>query len=153
VSSAVEGIDAAAGDAAGQPNGTWSVSGLAAAVGETIQRAFPSEVWVRGEIIGYSPAASGHIYFNLIEPGTGNDRRGARMRVALFKGRQRGVNRDLAAAGGLTLDDGIEVRIRAEVTRRWERKGRRFVTIESTARAVSSDEVCAIVRITAIWPK
>ena len=115
MSSAVEGIDAAAGDAAGQPNGTWSVSGLAAAVGETIQRAFPSEVWVRGEIIGYSPAASGHIYFNLIEPGTGNDRRGARMRVALFKGRQRGVNRDLAAAGGLTLDDGIEVRIRAEV--------------------------------------
>ena len=70
---------------------------------------------MRGEIIGYSPAASGHIYFNLIEPGTGNDRRGARMRVALFKGRQRGVNRDLAAAGGLTLVDGIEVRIRAEV--------------------------------------
>ncbi|WP_419933437.1 exodeoxyribonuclease VII large subunit [Candidatus Poriferisodalis sp.] len=115
MSSAVEGIGAVVGDTAGQPDGTWSVSGLAAAVGETIQRAFPSEVWVRGEIIGYSAAASGHVYFNLIEPGAGNDRRGARMRVALFKGRQRGVNRDLAAAGGLTLDDGIEVRIRAEV--------------------------------------
>jgi len=115
VSSAVEGTRAAAGDPAGQPDGTWSVSDLTAAVGETIQRAFPGEVWVRGEIIGYSVAASGHIYFNLIEPGSGNDRRGARMRVALFKGRQRLVNRDLAAAGGLTLDDGIEVRIRAEV--------------------------------------
>ncbi|MCY3947979.1 MAG: exodeoxyribonuclease VII large subunit [Acidimicrobiaceae bacterium] len=115
MSSAVEGIRAAAGDPAGQPDGTWSVSDLTAAVGETIQRAFPGEVWVRGEIIGYSVAASGHIYFNLIEPGSGNDRRGARMRVALFKGRQRLVNRDLAAAGGLTLDDGIEVRIRAEV--------------------------------------
>lgn len=115
MSSAVEGIDAVAGDTAGQPNGTWSVSGLAAAVGETIQRAFPSEVWVRGEIIGYSAAASGHTYFSLIEPGSGNDRRGARMRVALFKGRQRLVNRDLAAAGGPALDDGIEVRIRAEV--------------------------------------
>ncbi|MCY3894822.1 MAG: exodeoxyribonuclease VII large subunit [Acidimicrobiaceae bacterium] len=115
MSSAVEGTKAAAGDPAGQPDGTWSVSDLTAAVGETIQRAFPGEVWVRGEIIGYSVAASGHIYFNLIEPGSGNDRRGARMRVALFKGRQRLVNRDLAAAGGLTLDDGIEVRIRAEV--------------------------------------
>ena len=115
MSSAVEGIRAAAGDPANQPDGTWSVSDLTAAVGETIQRAFPGEVWVRGEIIGYSVAASGHIYFNLIEPGSGNDRRGARMRVALFKGRQRLVNRDLAAAGGLTLDDGIEVRIRAEV--------------------------------------
>lgn len=115
MSSAVDSTGAVTGDTAGKPDGTWSVSDLAAAVGETIQRAFPSEVWVRGEIIGYSAAASGHIYFNLIEPGTGNDRRGARMRVALFKGRQRGVNRDLAAAGGLTLDDGIEVRIRAEV--------------------------------------
>ncbi len=115
MSSAVSRIRAAVGDPAGQPDGTWSVSDLTAAVGETIQRAFPGEVWVRGEIIGYSVAASGHIYFNLIEPGSGNDRRGARMRVALFKGRQRLVNRDLAAAGGLTLDDGIEVRIRAEV--------------------------------------
>jgi exodeoxyribonuclease VII large subunit len=103
------------GVGAAQPDGTWSVSDLTAAVSATIQQAFPNEVWVRGEIIGYSVAASGHIYFSLIEPGTGNDRRGARMRVALFKGRQRLVNRDLAAAGGLTLDDGIEVRIRAEV--------------------------------------
>ncbi len=104
-----------AGDDAPQPDGTWSVSDLASAIEETIKRAFSSEVWVRGEIIGYSVAASGHIYFNLIEPGTGNDRRGTRMRVALFKGRQRLVNRDLANAGGLSLDDGIEVRIRAEV--------------------------------------
>ena len=97
------------------PDGTWSVSELAATISATIREAFGSEIWVRGEIVGYSQAASGHIYFNLIEPGAGNDRRGARMRVALFKGRQRLVNRDLADAGGLTLDDGIEVRIRAEV--------------------------------------
>ncbi|WP_420622304.1 exodeoxyribonuclease VII large subunit [Candidatus Poriferisodalis sp.] len=115
MSSAVEGFEAVAGDDAPQPDGTWSVSDLAAAIEETIRLAFSSEVWVRGEIIGYSQAASGHIYFNLIEPGMGKDRRGARMRVALFKGRQRFVNRDLAAGGGLTLDDGIEVRIRAEV--------------------------------------
>ncbi|MCY3785753.1 MAG: MaoC family dehydratase [bacterium] len=48
---------------------------------------------------------------------------------------------------------GDALRIQAEVTRRWEHKGRRFVTIESTARAASSDEVCGIVRVTAIWPK
>ena len=115
VSSALESSDAAGGGDVRQSDGTWSVSQLAAAIGETIRSAFGSEVWVRGEIVGYSKAASGHIYFNLIEPGAGNDRRGARMRVALFKGRQRFVNRDLADAGGLTLDDGIEVRIRANV--------------------------------------
>ena len=48
---------------------------------------------------------------------------------------------------------GDTLHIQAEVTRRWERKGRRFVTITSTARAASSGEVCGIVRVTAIWPK
>ena len=48
---------------------------------------------------------------------------------------------------------GDTLRVQAEVTRRWERKGRRFVTIESTARAASSGQVCGIVRVTAIWPK
>lgn len=48
---------------------------------------------------------------------------------------------------------GDTLMIRAEVTRRWEHKGRRFVTIESTARAESSGEECGIVRVTAIWPK
>ena len=47
---------------------------------------------------------------------------------------------------------GERLRVQAEVTRRWERKGRRFVTIESTART-SSGQVCGIVRVTAIWPK
>ena len=115
VSSTLEGPEAAASADGLQAESTWSVGELAAAIGRTIQQAFSNEIWVRGEIIGYSQAASGHIYFSLIEPGTGNDRRGTRMRVALFKGRQRLVNRDLADAGGLTLDDGIEVRIRAEV--------------------------------------
>ncbi len=105
----------AVGAAVRQADTTWSVSQLAAAVGRTIQQAFSHQVWVRGEIIGYSVASSGHIYFKLIEPGAGGDRRGARMQVALFKGHQRYVNRGLAAAGGLTLSDGIEVRIRAEV--------------------------------------
>jgi acyl dehydratase len=48
---------------------------------------------------------------------------------------------------------GDTLRIQAEVTRRWERKGRRFVTITSTACAASSGEVCGVVRVTAIWPK
>ena len=115
MSNAAQGFDDAGQMPLVPSDATWSVSDLAAAIGETIKDAFRAEVWVRGEIVGYSAAASGHIYFNLVEPGAGSDRRGARMRVALFKGRQRFVNRDLAAAGGLSLDDGIEVRIRAEV--------------------------------------
>ena len=47
---------------------------------------------------------------------------------------------------------GDTLRVQAAVTRRWERKGRRFVTIESTART-SAGQVCGIVRVTAIWPK
>ncbi len=91
------------------------MTALAAAVGDTIAHAFPTEVWIRGEIVGCSKAASGHIYFSLAEPGARSSRRSARMQVALFRNSQRQVDRDLAAAGGLTLADGIEVRIRAAV--------------------------------------
>lgn len=48
---------------------------------------------------------------------------------------------------------GDTLHIQAEVTRRWTRRDRRFVTIESTARVASSADTCAIVRVTAIWPK
>ncbi len=115
VNNVVEGFGDVTDTDSMQAAGTWSVSELAHAVSDTIESAFGGEVWVRGEIIGYSAAASGHAYFSLIEPGTRSDRQSARMHVALFKTNRRKVNRELADAGGLKLEDGIEVRIRARV--------------------------------------
>ncbi len=47
---------------------------------------------------------------------------------------------------------GSVLMVQAEVLRRWERNGRRFVTLRSTARTADGER-CGVVRITAIWPK
>jgi exodeoxyribonuclease VII large subunit len=62
------------------PRGTvWSVGGLIAAVAELVQEGFAA-CMVRGEVSGFSRAASGHCYFNLKDP-----RGGASLRCAMFR--------------------------------------------------------------------
>ncbi|MEO8525130.1 MAG: exodeoxyribonuclease VII large subunit [Caldimonas sp.] len=57
----------------------WSVSALIAAVAELVESGF-SACTVRGEISGFSRAASGHCYFNLKDP-----QGGAALRCAMFR--------------------------------------------------------------------
>jgi exodeoxyribonuclease VII large subunit len=64
------------------------------------------ELWVEGEISNYRPAASGHIYFTLKDEGS-------QIPVALFRGQRRGLK--------CTLENGLRVRIFAEVTLYLER--------------------------------
>ncbi|MBW3575078.1 MAG: exodeoxyribonuclease VII large subunit [Actinobacteria bacterium] len=97
---------------------TYGVGELAAAVTRVVASAFPSEVWVRGEINGLRPTnASGHVYFSLCER---NSRRGptASFGVALFRQDRLRVERDLAAWPAFNLADGLEVRIRGRVQHR-----------------------------------
>ena len=42
--------------------------------------------------------------------------------------------------------------VQARVAERFERKGRPYATIESTAHN-EAGELCGVVRVTAIWPK
>ena len=89
---------------------TLSVADLSAAVAGVVARAFPDEVWVRGEIADLNRAPSGHVYFTL----AGDD---ACIAVTLFESDRQVVNGILRRAGGaVRMTDGTEVRIRARVS-------------------------------------
>jgi exodeoxyribonuclease VII large subunit len=94
---------------------THSVAELNALISDALTGAFPDQVWVQGEIHGYSTSARGHTYFNLVEPGQLGRPSAATLSVVLFGGNRRAVDHVLAKAGGLALADGLEVRIRGEV--------------------------------------
>ena len=81
----------------------WSVSALIAAVAEAVDAGFPA-CTVRGEISGFSRAASGHCYFNLKDPDGS-----AALRCAMFR-------RAAQLAGWLPRDgDAVELRGRLGV--------------------------------------
>ena len=92
---------------------TFSVAELSAGIARALQRTFPEEVWVRGEIRDLNRAASGHVYFSLVDP----HEAGApvTLPVTLFAADRRAVNRLLVRSGALRMTDGVEVRIRGSV--------------------------------------
>ena len=94
---------------------TWSVDELCEAVGEALIDRFDGDVWVRGEIGGYRVGPGGHVWFDLVEPGSGDDRRVTRLPVVLFAGTRRGLEAFLRRTTGLELADGVEVRIRGPI--------------------------------------
>ena len=47
---------------------TYSIEELSHLIGRTLGRAFPDEVWVRGEIRDLSRSKAGHVYFSLADP-------------------------------------------------------------------------------------
>lgn len=101
----------------GRPDGTgsqtWSVCELSDAIGDRVRAAFPSDVWVRGEIHDLSRPASGHVYFSLVED---TDAGRARLSVMLRAKDKMRVNRLLRRAGGrVRMTDGTEVRIRGRL--------------------------------------
>jgi exodeoxyribonuclease VII large subunit len=49
------------------PPGHVGVSEVIRGVGTALQRAFPTSLWVKGEVSDYRPSTQGHHYFNLIE--------------------------------------------------------------------------------------
>src|SRR5260221_7442665 len=82
-----------------------------------IQRAFPSEVWIRGEVRDLSRPPSGHVYFDLCGDGCS-------IPVTLWAGDRSVVNAVLRRAGGaVRMTDGTEIRIRAQVSW-WAERGR-----------------------------
>ncbi len=94
---------------------TYTVSELAASVGRTISRAFPDEIWVQGEIRDLSRAASGHVYFTLLDPDKSSNS-GAVLPVTLFESDKVAVNRVLARSGAVRMTDGVAVRIRGRLS-------------------------------------
>jgi exodeoxyribonuclease VII large subunit len=89
---------------------TMSVAELNAAIGAVLSRAFPDEVWVRGEIANLNRPPSGHVYFDLVGDGCA-------LGVTLWAADKQVVNAVLRRAGGaVRMTDGTDVRIRVRVS-------------------------------------
>ena len=98
-----------------EPEQTLGVGELVARVTKVVAAAFPTEVWVRGEVHGLKrPNANGHVYFELCER---NNRRGptSTLNIALFRLEHQRVQRTLADYPDFRLADGLEVRVRGRI--------------------------------------
>src|SRR3954447_2314962 len=89
---------------------TFTVAELNADIGALLGRAFPDELWVRGEIANLSRPQSGHVYFDLVDGDCS-------LSVTLWAPDRQVVNAVLKRAGGaVRMTDGTEVRIRVRVS-------------------------------------
>lgn len=97
---------------------TYTVTELSRAIGRTLARAFPDELWVEGEIKDLSRSRNGHVYFTLVDPDSGDDQGqpAAVLPVTLFATDRGAVNRVLMRTGAVRMTNGVHVRIRGRVT-------------------------------------
>jgi len=97
---------------------TWSVAELSTHLERLLVGAFPSDVWVAGQIRNLSRSANGHVYFQLVEPAAAGVAPRAQLAVTLLAPEKQVVNAQLKRAGGaVRMVDGIEVRIAGRI--RW----------------------------------
>lgn len=94
---------------------TLSVRELTQRFTKMLRREFGGEVWIRGQIRDLSRASSGHVYFNLVEPVERGKQPDALIKVVLFESTKQIINRILTKSGAGRFEDGMEIRIRAEV--------------------------------------
>jgi exodeoxyribonuclease VII large subunit len=92
---------------------TYTVAELNRVIARALQRAFPDEVWVSGEIRNLNRHSSGHVYFTLIDGEAGEPV--AQLPVVLFAGDKEAVNRALVRVSAGRMVDGMQVRIRGMV--------------------------------------
>ena len=89
---------------------TFTVAELNSDIGAVLGRAFPEELWVRGEIANISRPPSGHVYFDLVDGDCA-------LSVTLWASDRQVVNAVLRRSGGaVRMTDGTEVRIRVRVS-------------------------------------
>jgi exodeoxyribonuclease VII large subunit len=89
---------------------TFTVAELNAGIGAVLGRAFPDELWVKGEIANLSRPPSGHVYFDLVDADCA-------LAVTLWASDRQVVNAVLRRSGGaVRMTDGTEVRIRVRVS-------------------------------------
>jgi exodeoxyribonuclease VII large subunit len=92
---------------------TYTVAELNRVIARALQRAFPDEVWVSGEIRNLTRHSSGHVYFTLIDGEVGEPV--PQLPVVLFAGDKEAVNRALVRVSAGRMVDGMQVRIRGMV--------------------------------------
>lgn len=93
---------------------TFSVAEFAGLVNELLDHTFPHDLWIQGEVRNLNRAASGHVYFTLIDPTDDAGRSAdAQLRVVLFEQTKHQVNAQIKRTGnGMRIEDGVAIRIR-----------------------------------------
>ncbi|MDH3627444.1 MAG: exodeoxyribonuclease VII large subunit [Acidobacteriota bacterium] len=108
----------------------WTVSGLNEAVRGALKNAFPTSVWLVGEISGFNKSRHRrHVGFELVERSDDGEIR-SKVQATLFERSRKEIERALKAAGNpFVLEDEIVVRvqIRLELYVPW---GQYRVTVE-----------------------
>ncbi len=112
--------DAPAGDTAAAPEGdtaTYDVAELVGTLKDLVEDTFPAEVWIRGQIRNLNRRSrKGHVYFDLARPAPAEKSPDAVLPVVLFDWYRKIVNRILGAGAAGQMVDGVEVRIRGQVS-------------------------------------
>jgi exodeoxyribonuclease VII large subunit len=95
---------------------TLTVGELNRRIRQTLSRRFPEQIWVEGEIRGLKRhSASGHVYFELVDPSEDGRQADAVIQVALYRLDKDAVNRLLKRSGSVRMDDGVHIRIRGSL--------------------------------------
>ena len=92
----------------------YTVSELQSEIRSLLEEDYHS-IWVEGEIRDLSRPASGHVYFNLVDAET-DDAAAPMLPVTLFASDKFAVNRVLQRSGAVRMTDGVQVRIRGQVS-------------------------------------
>lgn len=100
------------GGGPGSLGGTYTVAELAEALRSVLDGAFPTGVWVAGEIGGISRSARGAVFFDLVEPGEAPGQPRAKVSVVLFSQDRDRVNAVIRRHGNaIRMTEGVRVRI------------------------------------------
>lgn len=93
---------------------TFSVAEFAGLVNELLDHTFPHDLWIQGEVRNLNRAASGHVYFTLVDPTDDAGRSAdAQLRVVLFEQTKHQVNAQIKRTGnGMRIEDGVAIRVR-----------------------------------------
>ncbi len=95
---------------------TYEVAELTELLGRTFDELFPDDIWVIGEISNLTRSRAGHVYFDLVQPGSAPGHAPtARVSVILFDSTRAIVNKLLKRVGGIRMTDGMAVRVRGVV--------------------------------------
>ena len=95
---------------------TYDVAELIGRLGDLVEDAFPDDIWIRGQIRNLSKSRKGHVYFDLVTPAPAERAPEAVLPVVLFDWYRKIVNRILGPGAAGQMVDGVEVRVRGQVS-------------------------------------
>jgi len=91
-----------------------SITQLYQGVEQALRGAFPTEVWVAGEVRSFNVSSRGHCYLDLVDPAAAKDAGAPVLKVICWSGRWARLRAKLDGLG-ITLDAGLVVRVRGEL--------------------------------------